>query len=86
MLKKGRELAGDKSCFTPSTSPDEQHVAQVRDSMLSDDHFTMRDLIEHVSVSIGSCQLIIKHHFGLQRVASRVITKIFTCSYCSCYL
>ncbi|XP_023232797.1 putative uncharacterized protein FLJ37770 [Centruroides sculpturatus] len=77
MFKEGRECVEDEPCSgRPSTLTDEQHVAQVEDLVFCDYQLTIRDIIEHVPVSFGSCQAILKDHLGLWHVASQVVLKM----------
>ncbi|XP_023215894.1 putative uncharacterized protein FLJ37770 [Centruroides sculpturatus] len=76
MFMESSEHVKDEPCSgRPFTSTDEQHVAQIRDLVLNDRRMTIKDIIEHVPVSFGSCQAILKDHLGLQLIASRVIQK-----------
>ncbi|VDK38577.1 unnamed protein product [Taenia asiatica] len=76
MFREGRERVEDEPrSGRPSTSTDERHIAQVRNLVINNSGITIRDIIEQVPISFGSCQSILRNHLGLRRVPSQVTPK-----------
>ncbi|XP_023222410.1 putative uncharacterized protein FLJ37770 [Centruroides sculpturatus] len=68
MFKEARECFEDEpNSGRPST---DEHIAPIIDLVLNDCHLTIRDIIEHVLISFGSCQAILKDNLGLQYIVS----------------
>ncbi|CUT99426.1 flj37770 protein [Echinococcus multilocularis] len=76
MFRAGRErVENEPRSSRLSTSTNERHVAQVRDLVINNSRITIRNIIEQVPISFGSCQSIPRNHLGLRQVTSQVSPK-----------
>jgi ribosomal protein S25 len=57
----------------PSTSSDDAHVAQVRETVRSNRRLTVREMADGCDISIGSCHDILTRKLEMHRVVSKFV-------------
>lgn len=76
LFKEGRELVDDgERSGRPSTSKTEDNVNKVKELVLQNRRYTIRDIVGITGLSFGSIQTILKSDLGLRRVQSRLVPK-----------
>lgn len=75
-FKQGREaVVDDPRSGRPSTSTDEDHVAQVKALVLDNRRMSVRELAAEVGISKTQCHVILTDILDMKRVASRMVPK-----------
>ena len=75
-FKEGRERVDDlKRSGRPSTSTDDQCVNKVKEGVLTSYQLTVKDLTDMIGISEASVKTILRDHFGLRKVKSRLVPK-----------
>lgn len=83
-FKGGREKVKDEKCSRhPSSSINEQHVKNVKESVFVQRRLTVRGFVDVVGISKGSANTILKYILGLNRAKSRLVSKQFPFRYIS---
>jgi histone-lysine N-methyltransferase SETMAR len=78
-FKDSRISIEDDPCSgLPSTLTDDQHVAQVRSVIRSNQRLTVRELAEECDISLGSCHSILTEKLGMHRVAAKFVPRLLT--------
>jgi hypothetical protein len=78
-FKDGRiSIEDDPRSVRPSTSTDDQHVAQVRSVIRSNQRLTVRDVAEECGISLGSCHNILTEKLAMHRVATTFVPRLLT--------
>ena len=73
-FKEGRERVDDlERCGRPSTSTDDQHVNKVKQLVLKNRRLSVKDLADMIGISEEYVKTILKDHFGLRKVKSRLV-------------
>jgi [histone H3]-lysine36 N-dimethyltransferase SETMAR len=79
MFENGREIVQNLDHPRRSlTSVNEQNIQVIKDLVIHNRRITIRDIAEHIQISFGSIQSILKNNLGLRRVASRLVPKTLT--------
>jgi histone-lysine N-methyltransferase SETMAR len=78
-FKDGRiSIDDDPRSGRPSTSTDDQHVAQVLSVIRSNRCLTVREVAEECDISLGSCNSILTEKLGMHRVATKFVPHLLT--------
>jgi histone-lysine N-methyltransferase SETMAR len=78
-FKEDREsLKDDPRPGRPSTARSEQKVDQVREKIRTDHRLTIREIAEEVSISFGSCQVILTEDLAMRRVAAKFVPRLLS--------
>jgi hypothetical protein len=71
-------IEDDPRSGRPSTSTDDQHVAQVRSVIRSNRRLTVREVAEECDISLGSCHNILTEKLGMHLVATTFVPRLLT--------
>jgi transposase len=78
-FKYGRiSIEDDPRSGRPSTSTDDQHVAQVPSVIRSNRRLTEREVAEECDISLGSCRNILTEKLGMHRVVAKFVSRLLT--------
>jgi hypothetical protein len=76
-FKHGRiSIEDDPRSGRPSTSTDDQHVAQVRSVIHSNQRLAVREVAKECDISLGSCHNILTEKVGMHRVAAECVAPV----------
>ena len=56
-------------------TPDDHRFQFMKEMVLGNRGLTIREVVDMVGISFGTVQTILKDHFGLRRVKSRLVPK-----------
>jgi hypothetical protein len=71
-------IEDDPRSGRPSTSTDDQYVAQARSVIHSSRRLTVREVAEECDISLGSCHIILTEKLGMQSAAAKFVTRLLT--------
>ena len=78
-FKDGRtSVESEARSGRPSTSRNEIIIDQVRTLVMQDRRFTIRELADEASVSIGSVHSILTKDLGFRRISAKFVPKLLT--------
>ena len=73
MFSEGREDMNDEErAGRPSTSTTDENIDEVKKIVLANRRITVREVVEDLNISIGSCHSIFTNDLGMRRVAKFV--------------
>ncbi|UYV63580.1 hypothetical protein LAZ67_2004876 [Cordylochernes scorpioides] len=77
---EGREDANDEQrAGRPSTSTTGEKINEVEKIILANRRITVREVVEDLNISIGSCHSIFINDLGMRRVAAKFVPKLLNC-------
>ncbi|GFU79557.1 protein GVQW3 [Trichonephila clavipes] len=78
-FKKGGQSVNSNSCSgRPSTSRNEDKIAQVKAVMHSDRCLTIREIAQEWHISVGSCDEILRKNLSMRRVSAKFVPHLLT--------
>ena len=76
-FKEGRgSFKDDPRPGRPSTSRNEEMIAQVQEKIRADRRLTIREISDEMNISFGSCQAILTEDLGMRRVAAKFVPRL----------
>ncbi|UYV80650.1 hypothetical protein LAZ67_19001235 [Cordylochernes scorpioides] len=80
MFSEGREDVNDEErARRPSTSTTDEKINEVEKMILANRRITVREVVEDLNISIGSCHSIFINDLGMRRVAAKFVPKLLNC-------
>ncbi|EGI59647.1 FLJ37770-like protein, partial [Acromyrmex echinatior] len=77
MFSEGREDVNDEErAGRPSTSTTDENIDEVKKIVLANRRITVREVVEDLNISIGSCHSIFTNDLGMRRVAAKFVPKL----------
>ena len=77
LFTEGREEVNDDTRpERPSTSTTNENTVAVKKIVMENRRITIREVAEHVGISVGSCHAIFSNILGLKRVAAKFVPKL----------
>ncbi|GFU99560.1 protein GVQW3 [Trichonephila clavipes] len=78
-FKEGRQsVDSDPRSGRPSTSRNEDKIAQVKDVVRSDRCLTVREIVQECHISVGSCHEILRKDLNMHRVSAKFVPRLLT--------
>lgn len=78
-FKEGRQsVDSDPRSGRPSTSRNEDKIAQVQAVVRSDPRLTVRKIAQECHVSVGSCDEILRKDLNMRRVSAKLVPPLLT--------
>ncbi|GFW32789.1 protein GVQW3 [Trichonephila clavipes] len=78
-FKEGRQsVNSDPRSRHPSTSRNEDKIAQVKAVVHSDRCLTVREIAQECHISVGSCDEILRKDLNMRRVSSKFVPRLLT--------
>ena len=77
-FKTGTSIDEDSRSGRPSTSTDDVHIDAVLHLILQNRRLTIREIVEDIGISFGSCQAILTEKLIMQRVAAKFVPRVLT--------
>ncbi|GFY13981.1 mariner Mos1 transposase [Trichonephila clavipes] len=78
-FKEGRQsVNSDPRCGRPSTSRNEDKIAQVKAVVRSDRRLTVREIAQKCHISVGSCDEILRNDLNMRRVSAKFVPRLLT--------
>ncbi|GFX23892.1 protein GVQW3 [Trichonephila clavipes] len=79
LFKKGEEsVNSDPRSGRPSTSRNEDKIAQVKAVMHSDRCLTVREIAQEWHISVGSCDEILRKNLSMRRKSAKFVPRLLT--------
>ena len=76
-FKEGREDVNDDARpGRPSTSTTDENIGAVKKMILHNNRITLREVVDHVGISFGSCQAIFTDVLSMKRAAAKIVPKL----------
>ncbi|XP_011068652.1 PREDICTED: putative uncharacterized protein FLJ37770 [Acromyrmex echinatior] len=77
MFSEGREDVNDEErAGRPSTSTTDENIDEVKKIVLANHRITLREVVEDLNISIGSCHSIFTNDLGMRWVAAKFVSKL----------
>ncbi|KAG5335551.1 SETMR methyltransferase, partial [Acromyrmex charruanus] len=77
MFSEGREDVNDEErAGRPSTLTTDENIDEVKKIVLANRRITVREVVEDLNISIGSCHSIFTNDLGMRRVAAKFVPKL----------
>ncbi|GFW51535.1 protein GVQW3 [Trichonephila clavipes] len=78
-FKEGRQsVNSDPRSRRPSTSRNEDKIAQVKTAVGSDRRLTVREIAQECHISVGSCDEILRKDLNMRRVSAKFVPRLLT--------
>jgi len=78
-FKEGRtSVESDPRSGRPSTSGNEEMIAQVRTVLPNNKRLTVREIADDCGISVGSCDAILTHDLHMKRVCAKYVPRLLT--------
>ncbi|GFS60207.1 protein GVQW3 [Trichonephila clavipes] len=78
-FKEGRQsVNSDPRSGRPSTSRNEDKIAQVKAVVRSDRRLTVREIAQEYHISVGSCDEILRKDLNMRRVSAKFVPRLLT--------
>ncbi|GFY22807.1 HTH_48 domain-containing protein [Trichonephila clavipes] len=78
-FKEGRQsVNSDPRSGRPSTSSNEDKIAQVKAVVHSDHRLTIREIARECHISVGSCDEILRKVLNMRRVSAKFVPRLLT--------
>ncbi|GFW66793.1 protein GVQW3 [Trichonephila clavipes] len=78
-FKEGcQSVNSDSRSERPSTSPNEDKIAQVTAVVRSDHRLTVREIAQECHISVGSCDEILRKDLKMRRVSAKFVPRLLT--------
>ncbi|GFV39685.1 protein GVQW3 [Trichonephila clavipes] len=78
-FKEGRQsVNSDPRSGHPSTSRNEDKIAQVKAVVRSDRRLTVREIAQECHISVGSCDEILRKDLNMRRVSAKFVPRLLT--------
>ncbi|GFW72228.1 protein GVQW3 [Trichonephila clavipes] len=78
-FKKGRQsVNSDPRSGRPSTSRNEDKIAQVKVVVRSDRRLTVREIVQECHISVGPCDKILRKDLNMRRVSAKFVPRLLT--------
>ncbi|GFV37410.1 protein GVQW3 [Trichonephila clavipes] len=78
-FKEGRQsVNSDPRSGRPSTSRNEDKIAQVKAVVRSDRRLTVREIAQECHISVGSCDEILRKYLNMRRVSAKFVPRLLT--------
>ncbi|GFT89290.1 protein GVQW3 [Trichonephila clavipes] len=78
-FKEGRQsVNSDPRSGRPSTSRNEDKIAQVKAVVRSDRRLTVREIAQECHISVGSCDEILRKNLNMRRVSAKFVSRLLT--------
>ena len=68
-------MASDERPERPLTSRNSVMIDKVRALLKSDRRLTIREMVEEVEISVGSCRAIVTQNLGMGRIAAKYVAE-----------
>ncbi|GFS93126.1 protein GVQW3 [Trichonephila clavipes] len=79
LFKAGRQsVNSDPHSGHPSTSRNEDKIAQVKAVVRSDRCLTVREIAQECHISVGSCDEILRKDLNMRRVSAKFVPRLLT--------
>ncbi|GFX61493.1 putative histone-lysine n-methyltransferase setmar-like protein [Trichonephila clavipes] len=79
VMQEGRQSLNSYPCSgRPSTSRNEDKIAQVKAVVHSDRCLTDREIAQECHISVGSCDEILKKDWNMRRVSAKFVPRLLT--------
>ncbi|KAG5320973.1 SETMR methyltransferase, partial [Acromyrmex heyeri] len=79
MFSEDREDVNDEErAGRPSTSTTDENIDEVKKIVLANRRITVREVVEDLNISIGSCHSIFTNDLGMRRVAAKFFCTMIT--------
>ncbi|GFU98778.1 mariner Mos1 transposase [Trichonephila clavipes] len=79
LFKEGRQsVNSDPRSGRPSTSRNEDKIAQVNSVVHSDHCLTVREIAQECHISVGSCDEILRKDLNMRRVSAKFVPRLLT--------
>jgi len=78
VLKRAVLVSEDLRPGRPSTSTDDDHVERVRAVIRGNHRLTIREVVDKVGISIGSCHQILTEKLQMRRVSAKFMPRLLT--------
>ncbi|GFU80596.1 HTH_48 domain-containing protein [Trichonephila clavipes] len=76
---KGRQsVNSDPRSGRPSTSRNEDKIAQMKAVVLSDRRLTVREIAQECHISVGSCDEILRKDLNMRQVSAKFVPRLLT--------
>ena len=72
----GEDVNDEKRADRPSTSTTDAKIDEVKKMVLANRRITVREIVEDLRTSMGSCHSILIDNLGMRRVAAKFIPKL----------
>ncbi|KYQ56039.1 hypothetical protein ALC60_05022, partial [Trachymyrmex zeteki] len=77
LFQEGRENVNDEPrSGRPSTSKTDENVQEVKEIVLKNRRITIREIVDDLNISFGSCQSILTDVLGMTRVSAKFVPKL----------
>ncbi|GFV22396.1 protein GVQW3 [Trichonephila clavipes] len=78
-FKKGRQsMISNPRSGHPSTSRNEDKIAQVKAVVRTDRRLTVREIAQECYISVGSCDEILRKDLNMRRVSAKFVPRLLT--------
>ncbi|GFV50540.1 HTH_48 domain-containing protein [Trichonephila clavipes] len=78
-VEEGRQsVNSDSRSGRPSTSRNEDKIAQVKAVVRSDRRLTVREIAQECHISVGSCDEILRKDLNTRRVSAKFVPRLLT--------
>jgi len=75
-IESREDVNDDTRLGRPSTSTTDENVEAVKKIVLENHRITIREVVEDVDISVGSCHAIFSDVLGMKRVAPKFVPKL----------
>ncbi|UYV78161.1 hypothetical protein LAZ67_16000324 [Cordylochernes scorpioides] len=79
VLRRPRRCYEEELAERPSTSTTDEKINEVEKMILANRRITVREVVEDLNISIGSCHSIFINDLGMRRVAAKFVPKLLNC-------